>query len=258
MSSITRTTTRLATLLLTTATISGCGALAVRPNTTSDANRPSLIAARTALQNGEAETALAIAHGVLTSEPHNVNALVAAADADMQLDNRRTAEREYREALQASPNFVPALLGLGKMKMRDDVKGAEAAFRTILASSPRNAAALTDLGVTLDLQERHAEAQAAYLSAIAVNPDLTSPRVNLAVSTALSGDAAKAEQMMRDTAESGPVPAKVRADYALTEVLAGHADQAQQTLQADLSADEAKASVEAMAALMPAGKKAKN
>jgi Flp pilus assembly protein TadD len=255
MSSLSRNAFRASLLLLTTAGLGGCGALAVRQNTTSDANRPSLLAARTALQSGEAETALAIAHGVLTAEPHNASALVAAADADLQLDNRRTAEREYRQAMQASPNFVPALLGLGKMKMRDDVKGAEAAFRAVLVNNPRNAAALTDLGVTLDLQERHAEAQAQYLKAIDVNPDLTSPRVNLAVSTALSGDAAKAEQMMRDTAEAGPVPAKVRADYALTEVLAGHAEQAQQTLQADLSADEAKASVDAMTALMP---KAKN
>jgi Flp pilus assembly protein TadD len=258
MSPLTRNTTRLAALLLTTAALSGCGALSVRPNTTSDANRPSLLAARNALQEGQSETALAIAHGVLTAEPHNLAALVSAADADMQLDNRRTAEREYRQALQADPHYVPALLGVGKMKMRDDVKGAEAAFRAVLASNPRNAAALTDLGVTLDLQEHHAEAQAEYLKAIAVNPDLTSPRVNLAVSIALSGDAAKAEQMMRDTAESGPVPAKVRADYALTEVLAGHADQAEQTLQADLSADEAKASVDAMTALMPTGQKAKN
>jgi Flp pilus assembly protein TadD len=240
-------------LALGLACLGGCGNLAMtRSATDSDANRPSLKAARSALSEGEAATALAIANGVLAYEPRNANALVAAGDADLQLGNRKTAEKEYRDAMLVSPNFVPAELGLGKMKMRDDVKGAEAAFRAIVAASPRNAAALTDLGVTLDLQERHKEAQTVYQAAIAANPDLTSPRVNLALSLALSGEAARAEQMLRDTAESGPVPAKVRADFALAQVMAGHSDQAQQTLQADLSVDEAKASVEGMRALLPA------
>ena len=220
----------------------------------SETNRPSLKAARAALIEGEADTALGIAKGILSVEPKNVAALVQAGDAEVALGNHVTAEHDYRAATSIEPNYVPARLGMAKLKLRDDPKAAEADFRAIVATDPRDAAAMTDLGVALDLQERHKEAQGYYTQALSINPDLTSPRVNMGVSLALSGDPMKAEQMLRDATEAGPVPAKVRADFALAEVMAGHSDEAQQTLQADLSADEAKASVEGMQGLMPAGK----
>jgi Flp pilus assembly protein TadD len=110
---------------------------------------------------------------------------------------------------------------------------------------------LTDLGVALDLQERHKEAQAVYARAMATNADLTSTRVDLALSLALDGNPLRAEGMLRDATEGDSVPPKVRADFALAEIMAGHADQAQVTLQADLSADEARASVEGISVLLP-------
>jgi Flp pilus assembly protein TadD len=249
-----------AACLVAAACVAGCGAIAGNMSTahgasTSGANRPSLLAARGALEEGQADTALGIAHGVLVSEPHNVAALVAAGDADNQIGNPRTAEKEYREALKYDPGYVPARLGMGKLLMRDDIKGAEAQFRAVLATSPHDAAALTDLGVTLDLQERHKEAQAAYTEAMAANPDLTSTRVDMGLSLALSGEPIKAEAMLRDATESGTVPAKVRADFAVAEVVAGHPEQALETLEADITPDEAKASIEGMAALVPAQKK---
>ena len=214
-------------------------------------DRPSLRAAREALSQGEAETALAIARGVLSVEPRNVAALVAAGDADIAMGNRKTGESEYRTALTYQPNYVPARLGIGKLKLHDDAHEAEAQFRAVVTSFPRDAAALTDLGVALDLQERHTEAQASYAAALAINPELTSTRVDMAVSLALSGNPLKAEEMLRDATDAGAVPPKVRADYALAQVLAGHSDQATQTLQADLTPDEAKASVDGMEALLP-------
>ena len=229
--------------------LAGCGAIPQSANQ-SVANRPSLIAARAALSEGEAATALGIARGVLSMEPHNLAATVAAGDADNALGNHRAAEADYRAALRIDPNSVPAQLGLGKLTMRDDAHGAELQFRQILTRAPRDAAVLTDLGVALDLQDRHREAQAVYAQAMATNADLTSTRVDLAVSLALSGEPAKAEGMLRDATEGGAVPPKVRADFALAEVLAGHSDQAQQTLQADYSVDEARASVEGMSAFL--------
>lgn len=214
-------------------------------------DRPSLKAAREALSQGQAETALGIARGVLSVEPKNVAALVSAGDADIALGNRRTGESEYRAALGYQPNYVPARLGMGKLKLHDNAAAAETQFRAILASYPHDAAVLTDLGVALDLQERHAEAQAEYTAAMAVNPEMTSTRVDMALSLALSGNPLKAEEMLRDATDEGAVPAKVRADYAVAQVLAGHSDEATQTLQADLTPDEAKASVDGMQALLP-------
>jgi Flp pilus assembly protein TadD len=238
-------------LLASMVALAGCQLLNRQANTNSDANRPSLKAARNALQEGEAATALSIARGVLISEPKNVAALVAAGDADVAMSNPLEAEKFYRQAEAAQPGYVPARLGTGKLKLRQDVKGAEAEFRAVLAVAPKDTAALTDLGVALDLQERHKEAQAQYKAAIAINPDLTAARVNLALSLALSGEATEAEQMLRDEAQAGPVSPRVRADFALAQVMAGHSQDAEVTLQADLSADEAKASVSGMSSLLP-------
>ena len=229
--------------------LAGCSAF--HSPTQSDANRPSLRAARSALAEGEASTAMGIARGVLAMEPRNVPAMIASGDANVALGNRRAAEADYRKAMSIEPGSVPAQLGLAKLAMRDDAHQAEALFRGVIARSPHDAAALTDLGVALDLQERHKEAQVAYTEALATNADLTSTRVDLALSLALDGNPLKAEGMLRDASEAGPVPPKVRADFALAELMAGHADQAQVTLEADLSADEARASVEGMSALLP-------
>jgi Flp pilus assembly protein TadD len=240
--------------------LSGCGLhldTTREAATYSEANRPSLKAARGALAEGEAQTALGIANGILVSEPHNVAAIVAAGDAQTALNNRVDAAKSYRAALAIEPGYLPARLGVGKMKLRDDVKGAEADFRAALASEPKNTAAMTDLGVALDIQERHKEAQALYLAALALNPDLTAARVNLALSLALAGEAQKAEGMLAEATQSSTVTPRVRADFAVAQVLAGHSAQAEATLQADLSADEARASVAAMAGLLPPGAAAK-
>lgn len=236
--------------------LSGCGLhldTTRQGATYSDANRPSLKAARGALAEGEAQTALGIADGVLASEPRNVAAMVAAGDAQTALNNRVDAAKSYRAALAIQPGYLPARLGVGKMKLRDDVKGAESDFRAALASEPKNTAAMTDLGVALDMQERHKEAQALYTAALVLNPDLTAARVNLALSMALAGEAKQAEGMLADATQSATVTPRVRADFAVAQVLAGHSAQAEATLQADLSADEARASVVALAGLLPPG-----
>jgi Flp pilus assembly protein TadD len=241
---------RMAVFAVTLA-VAGCGANSLsQVAQNNDATRPSLVAARTAITDGEAATALGIAKGVLSMEPHNVAAMVAAADAEIEMGNRRSAEKDYRSALAANPGYVPAQLGLGKLAMRDDARAAEVVFRSVLQHAPHNAAALTDLGVALDLQDRHREAQGYYAQAMATNADLTSTRVDLALSLALSGEPLKAEGMLRDATEAGVVPPKVRADYAVAEVMAGHSQEAQSTLQADLSAADAKASVDGLQELL--------
>ena len=57
----------------------------------------------------------------------------------------------------------------------------------------------------------------------------------------------------QDATQSATVTPRVRADFAVAQVLAGHSAQAEATLQADLSADEARASVVALAGLLPPG-----
>jgi len=241
----------LTVMLPAAALLGGCG-LANRPvSTVTNADQHSLAKSREALNEGEAATALGIASGVLAEQPHNVNAMVSAGDAQLQLGERTAARKSFENALAEHPHYLPALIGLAKLKMRDDIKGAEADFRAIVAANPRSIAALNDLGATLDLQDRHQEAQAQYARALAISPDHTPTLVNLALSLALSGQPVRAEQMLRDATDSGPASARVRANYAVAQVMAGHPEEAERTLQQDLSPEQAHNSVQGMQALLP-------
>jgi Flp pilus assembly protein TadD len=216
---------------------------------------PSMRSARQALVDGQAGTSLAIAQGVLAEQPNNVPALVQAGDAQMAMQDRMGAEQSYKRALSLAPHDVRAQLGLGKMQLATDPRAAEATFRRVAADNPRSAIAWTDLGVSLDRQNRPSEAQAAYTQALAIDPNLFSAHVDLAFSLALNGQAARAEQMLRDAAMSTSSTARVRADLAVAQIAAGHGDLAMQTLSADLSPDDAKASLAGMAILQPAAAK---
>lgn len=237
--------------LLALLALGGCSIKQQQGNNTSS-DRPSLDAARAALADGEAGTALAIARGILASQPNNVSALAQAGDAQAAMGDRLAAQESYRRALVVSPHDIRTRLGLAKLMLRDDVHGAELAFRAILADAPHDPVVLNDLGYTLDLQERHVEAQNTYVEALASDPNRLSVRVNLALSLALSGQAPRAEQMLRDLAQNAGATSKVRLDLALAEVIAGHDTEAVQTMSMDLSPDEAKSALAGMEELKTA------
>jgi Flp pilus assembly protein TadD len=233
--------------------LAGCGGIqrAQRGSEASE-DRSSLAAARAALNEGQAGTSLAIARGILASQPQNVSARAEAGDAQAAMGDRLSAETSYKAALRIAPHDVRARLGMGKLLLRDNLKGAELAFRAILVDAPHDPVVLNDLGYVLDLQERHADAQNIYLEALASDPSRLSTRVNLALSLALSGQADKAEQMLRDLAQNAGATSKVRLDFALAQVIAGHDQDAEITMSADLSPEEAKNALAGMEQLRPA------
>ena len=237
-----------AILLGCTAMLSGCGS---HPPVQVSGDGASLQAARDALTQGEAGTSLAIARGVLASQPHNVSALAQAGDAEAALGDRLAATTSYKLALTFSPRDVRARLGLGKLQIRDDLRAAETSFRAVLADVPRDPIALNDLGYVLDLQERHQEAQQSYQTAMASDPDRISTRVNLALSYALSGQAERAEQMLRDVAASASASRKIRLDFAVAQVMAGHDKDAAETLASDLSPTDSQSAITGIQRLRP-------
>jgi Flp pilus assembly protein TadD len=236
--------------------ISGCTPHGVRGNEVAS-DRASLTSAQQALTEGEAGTSLAIAKGILASQPTNVGALAQAGDAQAEMGDRLSAEASYKKALALSPHDVKARMGLAKLMLRDDLKGAETSFRDILRDQPHNPAVLNDLGYVLDLQEHHQEAQAMYAEALASDPNRLSVRVNLALSLALSGQAARAEAMLRDLAQNVGATSKVRLDLAIAEVIAGHDQDAMQVMGAELSPEEAQAALAGFQQLRPTAVAAK-
>jgi Flp pilus assembly protein TadD len=230
--------------------LAGCASHNVRGNEVAS-DRASLDSAQLALTEGEAGTSLAIAKGILESQPNNVGALAQAGDAQADMGDRLSAEASYKKALALAPRDVKARMGLAKLMLRDDLKGAETAFRDILRDQPHNPAVLNDLGYVLDLQERHKEAQALYVEALASDPNRLSVRVNLALSLALSGEAPRGEAMLRDLAQNVGATSKVRLDLAIAEVIAGHDQEAMQVMAAELSPEEARAALAGFQQLKP-------
>jgi Flp pilus assembly protein TadD len=231
--------------------LGGCSGATHMQGSDASSDRSSLDAARSALNEGEAGTSLAIARGVLATQPNNVGALAQQGDAQAAMGDRLSAEASYRRALNLSPHDVRTRMGLAKLQLRDNLPAAEAAFRAILVDSPKNPIVLNDLGYVLDLQERHAEAQNMYIEALASDPNRLSVRVNLALSMALSGHAPEAEKMLRDLAMNAGASSKVRLDFALAQVIAGHEKDAVQTMSADLSPEEAQSALQGMEQLKP-------
>lgn len=210
---------------------------------------PSLLAARSALTEGQAGTSLAIARGILQAQPNNVAAMSQAGDAEAALGDRLAAAESYRQALRLAPQNVRARLGMGKLELRDNVPAAEQSFRAILVDAPRDPVVMTDLGYALDLQERHAEAQRLYAQALQIDPNHMAARVNLALSLALSGQPERAEQMLRDVAASANSTQKMRLDLAAAQVIAGHDKDAAVLLTAELGPQEAKQALDGLTQL---------
>ncbi len=225
--------------------ITACGHSAVR-----DAgDGASLEAAREALTEGSAGTALAIARGVLASQPSNVSAMVQAGDAEAALGDRLAATVSYKQALEIEPRNVHARLGQGKLLLRDNLREAETTFRSVFLDASRDPIVLNDLGYVLDLQGRHKEAQVYYEKALVIEPDRVSTRVNWALSLALDGQGERAEQILGDVAASGSASRKIRLDFAVAQVMAGHDEEAKQTLRTDLPAEEAMSAFEGVSQL---------
>ena len=209
-------------LLSIVLSVAACGHSVIRDA----ADGSSLQAAREALTEGSAGTALAIARGVLASQPNNVSAIVQAGDAEAALGDRLAASLSYRQALRVDPKNVQARLGQGKLLLRDNLREAETTFRSVFSDASQDPAVLNDLGYVLDLQDRHKEAQVYYEKSLVVDPDRLSTRVNWALSLALDGKGGQAEKILSDMAAGGSGSRKIRLDFAVAQVMAGHDEEA--------------------------------
>jgi Flp pilus assembly protein TadD len=199
---------------------------------------PSLHTAQTALQGGAPDIALNICEKIGAAEPRNGGAVTCEGDALAALGKPEEADRAYTEALVADPKSVPALLGLGRLRLADDPKRAEALFLLVLAQQPRDAAALNDLGIARDLQGHHAAAQKAYGDAIAADPDMRAAQVNLALSIGLAGHPGEATRLLLPLASGLDATARERDDLAAVLAMDNRADEAGRLLSPELQGAE--------------------
>jgi Flp pilus assembly protein TadD len=199
--------------------------------------------AQAELTAGAPAQALQLADQALAAQPDNTAARLVRAEALTRLGQPEAASADYSRVLQRQPDSAAALLGLGRFNLSHDPLTAEGLFRRALASDPGNTAALTDLGIALDLQGRHEAAETAYREALVVQPGLTAARVNLALSLAMRGEARQAIGLLQGLAGDPRASAKLREDYAAVLTMAGEHNRAAAILASDMPAGQAAAAM---------------
>lgn len=119
----------------------------------------------------------------LRDEPHNRDALLGLAAADIRLGRFEAAEAAYLRLLRADPGDANAEAGLIALRAgRMDPLATESRLKTLLAAEPEAHVLNFTLGNQLAQQGRWPEAQQQYLKAYAAAPDNADFAYNLAVS----------------------------------------------------------------------------
>jgi Flp pilus assembly protein TadD len=222
-------------VVLTAVTLAACAA----PRSQELADRPpGLAVARAALAGDAPALALQVCSDTVRREPDNMEAQVCEGDALLALGRPAEAEASFARALQLLPDATDALMGMGRVRLGTEAVAAESLFRRVLDQEPRNASAWNDLGIALDLQDRHEQAQEAYGRALGAAPDMRAAEVNLALSLAMSGHADAALSRLRAIAGDPQAPPRLRHDLAAVLTMAGQPEEAARLLRRELRPDE--------------------
>ncbi|MDQ2801508.1 MAG: hypothetical protein M3Y41_02030, partial [Pseudomonadota bacterium] len=192
-------------------------------------------------------TALHVLDGLLQREPSNVPALLRQGRALMLLQRPADAARSFGRAAALQPGSLEALTGLARARTANG-ENAESAWRRALAQAPGSVPLQTGLAISLDLQERHAEAQVLYRAVLARTPDDPAVRSDLGLSLAMSGHAAEGVALLRqavvggfgnNSAEAG----RARNNLAAGLVMAGDDAAARNILSQNLPPADVKAAL---------------
>lgn len=151
------------------------------PTDSLDAYDAYLLGRQSLLENSveSTETALAQFQQALTLDPGFAAAYAGVCEAHLSMYARTRDARHYDEAqtactraLALDDSLAEVHVALGTLlRRKGDYAGAEARQRKALASQPQNIDALIELGLSLALQGRTAEARDTLLEAERLQPD---------------------------------------------------------------------------------------
>ena len=132
-------------------------------------------------------------------------ALVAAASACMEVNDRDAAARDLDEAIAQAPEWAAAHYERGKLWLRQDdmVKAAES-FQRAAELLPGFAPAWANLGGTLGELDRPQEALAAFERALAIDPSSPQALNNVGVVRRELGRLAESEAAFRQVIQLTP------------------------------------------------------
>jgi len=140
----------------------------------------------------------------LSRSPQDVEALLGAANAALDLGDVQAANGFFTRANLVNPNLPAAKLGLAIVELA--LKQPQEAAANFDAADRLGAIAetyLADRGLAYDLTGQQAKAQRDYQAALRAKPNDTKARIRYAVSLGISGKLTEADQMLEPVLRAG-------------------------------------------------------
>lgn len=175
-----------------------------------------------AAANGEFDKALA--QYVIALEADDTNAeLYYKVGFIHQSEGRiELAERSFSEAVNNSPDHVPARISLGLIALRkENFQYAKLVLNQVLEQDPHNWRALNALGVLGDLREDFSSAREFYDRALVQKPESIDVLNNLGYSLYLQGQWKEAEKYFKQVVDKDPEYAQGWSNLALVYLQLG-------------------------------------
>jgi Flp pilus assembly protein TadD len=202
------------------------------PSATSEAH-----IAETAMEGGNIELARTLFGKLVEADPNSVPGLAGLGDTLYAVGDYTRAGVYYAHANKVDPKAEHPLIGLGRVAIRqrrfDD---AIASYHTILNRTPNDTLAAAGLGTALDLKGDHKDAQDTLRAALALNPGDPMLCINLGLSLVLGGDAREGANVLLDVTRFPDAPPEARQDLALAYGMLGNKQAAAAILSKDLPA----------------------
>ena len=185
---------------------------------------------------GDYQTAEALYRQAFQADPNSIEALVGLGRSYAGMGQYARAEQALNEANRRKPKDPDVLLELARTQLgAGQAQGALNNLDIAVAKRPRDVSLITARGIALDRLSRHAEAQATYREGLKRDPTDFALNSNLGLSLGLSGQTDAGIAILRELVRDGSANANTRGNLALVYGLAGREGDAKATLQRDLS-----------------------
>jgi Tfp pilus assembly protein PilF len=157
--------------------VAACSSPAATPESSAPSGTPAQLvnAGLAALHAGNDQTARQDFNQVLAEDPSNKTGVNQIAYFDLGVldaaqGQRAASEAEYNLALNVDPNYYLAQYNLAVEEAVANPQGAIALYRKVVASQPKDVAAIYNLGLLLYQQRQVSEGQVYLAKALALDP----------------------------------------------------------------------------------------
>jgi Flp pilus assembly protein TadD len=181
--------------------------------------------------SGDRDMAISMYAAAAAESPNDSVVLERSAEGLARSGRLDEAAALLMRHLQGGARSPELLRTLGSIQVLEGQPAlAEASFTEALAARPNDVKSLTDKGVALDMEHRHAEAQVLYRKALALAPGDVAISNDLALSLLLSGHSDEAGKVLAPFRDAGDLPERVRINLGIVEAAEGDHAGAQQLL----------------------------